>query len=245
MKAVFESVFGVCLCLLLGGLAQAEDAVPPVCLKVGIEVQAETAPLRLAKSFDRLKAGDRLRIHVIPADEPIYVYVVQVDEQAVRLLYPQAQTPVASATALILPSAETFYKVDGKSALEQLTIIGSRQVLPELDALKSASCEEWDQYEVRLMEGKDALLTNPVPKPNPFGGRVACQQERLPELKAVKWREYAEQFTTLIAAQVADPAARPAALGGTVRGVLLNAEWPMLSGSPLVVKKYEFRVQRP
>lgn len=182
--------------------ALAQDRVRA---KVGIQVRSgeHTAP---AKTSETVKAGDFLRVYVVPEDEA-YVYVVHNDGTTSTLLNaPDTNTKMRKGSLLALPSPERFYQVDGASARESITIICS-------------------PTELRAVTG--LFSTSSVPQRT----WVALEQELLAKSK-------------IALGQKAD---KPFQIAGTVRSLHADPfleKLQMFSGHTMVVKKYDFHVQK-
>ena len=114
-------ILGVWLCTQLTLPALAQDRVRA---KVGIQVRSgeRTAP---AKTTEKLKAGDRLRVYVVP-EADAYIYVIHNDGKTLTLLNAQgAKTKGQKGFPVALPAPEKYYEIDGSSDKESITIICS------------------------------------------------------------------------------------------------------------------------
>ena len=124
--------------------------------KIGIQVQSQNKVFR-AKSRERMRAGDLIRLYVHP-EKSCYVYIVHSDGQNANLLN-MTQQEVQSST-LILPSAQDFFEFDGKSKMEEITIICSPQRIQSLSGMaeKGLSHERWLVMEKDLMAQSKLLI---------------------------------------------------------------------------------------
>src|SRR5919204_2072956 len=126
-------ILGVWLSLQLTAPAVAQDRVRA---KVGIQVHSgdRTAP---AKTTEAVKAGDFLRVYVVPEGEA-YVYVVHNDGKNPTLLNAQnATTKVTKGGLVALPAPEKFYQIDGGSDKESITVLCSPTEIREVASLFS------------------------------------------------------------------------------------------------------------
>ena len=139
--------------------------------KIGIQIKSGDRIMR-AKSQDRLKAGDLLRIYVHP-EKTSHVYVVHTDLKKAALLN-MVQQKIQSST-LVMPSLQEFYQVDGESQKETFTIIISPNEMPEaLDVLGTgkASYSRWVKIEKILIEKSKIELSQKTEKPFSISGNV-------------------------------------------------------------------------
>lgn len=120
-------VLGMSLSWYAGTPATA-DSETVVRAKIGIQVLSGDRVER-AKSRDRLKAGDMLRIYVHP-ERGCYVYVVHSDQRTATLLNTVEQR--VQGSTLVMPSLHQYYQVDGKSPVESFTIMCSPKELKEV-----------------------------------------------------------------------------------------------------------------
>ncbi len=150
----------------LPGLSQEKT----VRAKIGILVKSGDQILR-AKSKDRLKAGDLVRIYVHP-EVSSYVYVVHTDLKTVTLLN-MVEQRIQSST-LVLPSVQEFYQVDGQSPVETFTVICSPKEVKEVSALVSSqmTTERWDSLEKELLKKGEIDLAQKSERPFAIAGNV-------------------------------------------------------------------------
>ncbi len=178
----------MCVCMVLTGtVAVAEESQDLVRAKIGIQIRTEEGS-RLAKSFERLHAGDQLAIYVQPEPEPASIYVLHSSEkQKVTWLNQGIQYKVMMNNILRIPG-RGFLEVDGKSALEEIIIICSPNELADLENhLKNGgfSYEDWTKYKNSL-DKKMIDLSGSLEKPLNMAGTV----RPLPD---TFWKVYAEE----------------------------------------------------
>jgi hypothetical protein len=145
-----------------------EDAIRA---KIGIHVKSGDR-LTSARAQDRLKEGDLIRIYVRP-EKIGYVYVVHADLNEATLL--KAPRRKAANSALVMPSMQEFYEVDGTSPTESFTVIVSPRELPEvLNAFKGgrASSAKWHEVETALADESRIDLGQKTEKPFSISGNV-------------------------------------------------------------------------
>jgi hypothetical protein len=139
--------------------------------KLGIQIRSGNQ-IERAKTEDRLKAGDLIRIYVHP-EETSHVYVIHTDLKKATLLN-MVQQKTQSST-LVMPSLHEFYQVDGKSPKETFTIIISPNELPEvLEILRTGNApySEWVEAEKVLLERGKIDLSQKTEKPFSITGNV-------------------------------------------------------------------------
>jgi hypothetical protein len=162
---------GVWLCTQLTAPVAAQDRVRA---KVGIEVRSgeRSTP---AKATETIKAGDFLRVYVVPEDEA-YVYVVHNDGKTPTLLNAQeAHTKVPKGSLVTLPGPERFYQIDGTSAKESITVICSPTEIREVASLFRSTDvpqQHWTTLEKELLEKSKIDLTQKADKPFQIAGNV-------------------------------------------------------------------------
>ena len=171
------SYLGIAVCLgvwLSTQLPAPVAAQERVRAKVGIEVRSgeRSTP---AKATETIKAGDFLRVYVVPEDEA-YIYVVHNDGKTPTLLNAQeAHTKVPKGSLVALPAPEKFYQIDGTSAKESITVICSPTEIREVDTLfRTANVpqQNWTVLEKELMEKSKIDLTQKADKPLQIAGNV-------------------------------------------------------------------------
>jgi len=149
--------------------AKAEEEI--VRAKIGIQIKSGDRILR-AKSIDRLKKGDLLRIYVHP-EKTCHVYVVHTDPKKITLLN-MIQQEIQSST-MVMPSLQEYYQVDGESSKETITIIISPNKLSELLRLLeggSTPYARWVEYEQMLIDKSRIDLSQRTKKPFSIAGNV-------------------------------------------------------------------------
>jgi len=148
--------------------AGSEDRVRA---KIGIQIVSGDQVMR-AKSRDRLKAGDLLRIYVHP-ERGCYVYVIHSDRRTATLLNTVEQR--LQGTTLVMPSLHQYYQVDGESAAESFTIICSPTELSELAGMQEEGQtphEQWAALEEDLASRSRIDLSQKSEKPFTIAGNV-------------------------------------------------------------------------
>ena len=150
----------------LPGFAQERT----VRAKIGILIKSGDQTIK-AKSNDRLKAGDLVRIYVHP-EVNSSVYVVHRDQKTVTLLNMVKQR-IQSST-LVLPSVQEFYKVDGKSPVETFTVICSPTEVKEISSLVGSKMhyDRWVSLEKELLKRGEIDLAQKAEKPFALTGTV-------------------------------------------------------------------------
>ncbi len=138
--------------------------------KVGILIKSGDLMTR-AKSKDRVKAGDLVRIYVHP-EVSSYVYVIHTDQNEVTLLN-MVEQKIQSST-LVLPSLQEFYQVDGKSPAETFTVVCSPEEVKEVSALLNSqiSYEKWASIEKSLVKRGEVDLGQQTERPFAIAGNV-------------------------------------------------------------------------
>jgi hypothetical protein len=171
------SDFGIAICLgvwLCTQLPTPVAAQERVRAKVGIEVRSgeRSTP---AKATETIKAGDFLRVYVIPEDEA-YVYVIHNDGKTPTLLNAQeAHTKVPKGSLVTLPAPEKFYQIDGTSTKESITVICSPTEIHEVATLfrtTNVPQHNWTALEKELLEKSQIDLTQKAAKPFQIAGNV-------------------------------------------------------------------------
>lgn len=173
MRLSFKALFVIFLSvfLIIGSIYLAGAQEEKVRAKIGIQIKSGDRIMR-AKSQDRLKARDLLRIYVHP-EKTSHVYVVHTDLKKATLLN-MVQQKIQSAT-LVMPSLQEFYQVDGKSQKETFTIIISPDELPEaleVFGTGKASYLRWVEVEKVLLERSKVDLSQKTEKPFSISGNV-------------------------------------------------------------------------
>lgn len=174
MGKIFRPICGGFLCLaLLFSITGSGMAQQIVSAKIGVQVISGDVVKR-AKSSDRLKKGDKLRIFIEP-EVDAYVYVIHTDKHKLGLL---TSLPVEMTNAqeqIILPSTAEFYEVDGTSSLEKLTIVCSPNRLKIIEMFFGSeihSISDWETIENKLLEQSAIDLNEETEKPFAIAGNV-------------------------------------------------------------------------
>jgi len=157
--------------LITGGIYIVDAQEEKVRAKISIQIRSGDHIVR-AKSQDRLKAGDLIRIYVHP-EKTSHVYVVHSDLKEATLLNVVQQKTQSST--LVMPSLQEFYQVDGKSPKETFTIIISPNELPEvLEVLRTGNVpySKWVEVEKVLLEKSKIDLSQKTEKPFSISGNV-------------------------------------------------------------------------
>jgi hypothetical protein len=156
--------------LIMAGTLPGLSREKTVRAKIGILVKSGDQIVR-AKSKDRLKAGDLVRIYVHP-EESSYIYVVHRDHKTVTLLN-MVEQRIQSST-LVLPSVQEFYQVDGQSPLETFTVICSPKEVREISSLFSTQMpyDRWVSLEKDLLKKGEIDLAQKSEKPFAIAGNV-------------------------------------------------------------------------
>jgi len=139
--------------------------------KIAIQIKSGDNTSR-AKSIDRLKKRDLIRIYVHP-EKTSHVYVVHTDLNKITLLN-IVQQRIQSST-MVMPSLQEFYQVDGQSPKETITIIISPNELFELLNLledENIPYEKWAEYEKELIAASKVDLSSNMKKPFSVTGNV-------------------------------------------------------------------------
>ena len=182
----------LCVCLLSPGIdifaqkteersSSGSDDIARA--KIGIRIRSNES-IRRAKSADRVKPGDELRIYIQPELKNAMIYVLYHDRQQLVPLYEgSGKSPV------ILPSKEANYTVDGQSPTEELTIVYSPEPLDELEEFLRTQTQEagqdpeaWEELEESLLERSQFDLSEDISKPWSIAGAVRSVDPFLVEL---------------------------------------------------------------
>lgn len=145
-----------------------EDSI--VRAKIGIQIKSKDKN-SMAKSRDRLKSGDLLRIYIYP-EKISYIYVVYSDKKKASLLNIVKQKELNSS--LVLPSVNEYYEIDGNSAFEMFTIICSPIELSQISNLVSYddSYVKWASLKEDLIQKSKIVLTEKSAAPFAIAGNV-------------------------------------------------------------------------
>ena len=179
-------ILGVWLCTQLTSPAEAQDRVRA---KVGIGIQVRPGePMTSAKTTERVKMGDSLRVYVVPEGDA-YVYVVHNDGKNLSLLNAQnATTRVPGGVPVILPAPEKFYQIDGSSDRESITMICSPTEIRAVASLLNSpnmSQKNWLSLEKELLDKSKIDLSQPADKPFQIAGNVRSMNNNDPFLNTL------------------------------------------------------------
>ncbi|MBM3222430.1 MAG: DUF4384 domain-containing protein [Candidatus Tectomicrobia bacterium] len=162
---------GLWWCTQLATPALAQERVRA---KVGIQVRSGERTA-LAKGAETARAGDFLRVYVVP-EEDAYIYVVHNDGKNATLLNAQqAQTRVAKGMSIALPAPDKAYQLDGASAREAITVLCSPTVLSDVTSLfraPTAPPQPWLALEKTLLDKSKIDLSQGAEKPFQIAGNV-------------------------------------------------------------------------
>ncbi|MFQ5627412.1 MAG: hypothetical protein ACE5I1_01525 [bacterium] len=159
--------------LMLFGMSTSAFSQEFIRAKIGLKVISEDI-IKNAKSKDKLKKGDKLRLFIEP-EVNTYVYVVHADRKSVSLL---TNSPVQLTKAnerVVLPSPSEYYEIDGTSAIEKLAILCSPARLNNVEAFFSVekpSPAEWEKMELAFIEKSKIDLNEKTEKPYAIAGNV-------------------------------------------------------------------------
>jgi hypothetical protein len=156
--------------LIMVGALPGVTQEKTVRAKIGILIKSGDQTIK-AKSNDRLKAGDLVRIYVHP-EVSSYVYVVHRDQKTSTLLN-MVKQHIQSST-LVLPSVQEFYEVDGKSPMETFTVICSPKEVTEISSLVGSQMPygRWVSLEKELIKMGEIDLAQKSEKPFSIIGTV-------------------------------------------------------------------------
>jgi len=170
LKILFTIVLFLCFFTALPIFSQVAAKDNNVRAKIGIQIKSGDRISR-AKSKERLNAGDLFRIYV-HSENSCVIYIIYTDEKTISLLNITEQL-IQSAT-LILPSAQSYYQIDGTSSVEKITIICSPYKLPELATIETndISYAKWTSLQDDLIQKSRLILPQPNEKPFSIAGNV-------------------------------------------------------------------------
>lgn len=177
MKGAEMSLFGRMITVIFFSAALFVGSGRP-CLpqesnvraKIGILVKSGDQVVR-ARSMDRVKAGDLIRIYVHP-EASSYVYVIHTDQKRVTMLN-MVEQKIHSST-LVLPSLQEFYQVDGNSKVESFTVICSSEEVKEVSSLLTSQMdhEKWMSLHKDLVKKGEIDLGQQTERPFGIAGNV-------------------------------------------------------------------------
>lgn len=130
------------------------------------------------KTKDRLKAGEMLRVFVLPAKD-CFVYVVHSGDNESFLL---CQTQLkAKKDTLLLPNPEDYYIFDEAGIKERITIFCSAKRINEIEKLfaksELAPSSSWNDIETKLLALNKLNLNENSDKPFSLAGNVSAVNE--------------------------------------------------------------------
>ncbi|MDO8549339.1 MAG: hypothetical protein Q7S39_04185 [Ignavibacteria bacterium] len=130
------------------------------------------------KTKDRLRAGEMLRVFVLPAKD-CFVYVVHTGNKESFLL---CKTQLKSAKdTLLLPNRDDYYIFDEGGVKERITIFCSAKKINEIEKLfgdsELISSNSWNDVETKLIALNKSNLNENSDKPFPLAGNVSAINE--------------------------------------------------------------------
>lgn len=163
----------LCINILTAALfmsSSSADNDERVRAKVGIQVKSSDKAFS-ARSREVVKTGDFLRIYVHP-ETGSFLYVVHTDGKTVDMLNMTEQK--LQQSTVVLPSVQTFYKIDGNSTSERFTVICSPEALSDVASLatKEIPYKKWQGIENELIKKSRIELTAVEETPFSIGGNV-------------------------------------------------------------------------
>ena len=205
MQKLTVQLFFLFLCSLIFTDCTVRAEAKRVEAKIGIEILSGQRSIR-AGSREMIKPGDRIRIY-IHSSESTNVYVVYSNNTIARLLNMTIQK--TGESTLCLPSAHSYYKVDGQNPMERFTIVCSPWDMPELSAMADSGIpwNRWSAIEKDLVRESKIELTRPPEPIIEIAGNVRGDDETGEQSRFV-------------------------------------GSLPIFSGKGLLVKTYEFKVQK-
>ena len=130
------------------------------------------------KTKDRLKAGEMLRVFVLPVND-CFVYVVHSDEKESFLLCKSVLK--SRQDTLLLPNPEDYYIFDEPGVKERITIFCSLKKINEIEIFfsksETASSGLWNDIETKLIGLNKSRLNENSDKPFPIAGNVSAVNE--------------------------------------------------------------------
>ncbi len=164
----------LCLAVLFGCLVAApvssDDDI--VRAKIGIKIKSGEKTTR-ARAQNTVKAGDLLQVYIHPRED-VYVYVIHTDGKTATLLNMTMQK--VQSALLCLPSMDAFYKVDGGSLMEKITVVCSPTEMPFLSEMidHDQANNKWAAIEQELIAKSKIVRTRGTDDDRTFeiGGTV-------------------------------------------------------------------------
>jgi hypothetical protein len=126
------------------------------------------------KTKDRLKAGEMLRVFVLPVKD-CFVYVVHTgDKESFLLCKSQLKS---KKDTLLLPNPEDYYIFDEAGVKERITVFCSAKKINEIEKLFEKSelvpSNKWNELESKLIKMNKINLSEDSDKPFPLAGNVS------------------------------------------------------------------------
>jgi hypothetical protein len=130
------------------------------------------------KTKDRLKAGEMLRVFVLPVKD-CFVYVVHTgDKEAFLLCKTQLK---ADKDTLLLPNSDDYYVFDEGGIKERITVLCSAKKINEIEKLFNKTelvpSKSWNEVETKLISMNKSDLNENSDKPFPLAGNVSAVNE--------------------------------------------------------------------
>jgi|SRR5690554_4094636 len=149
--------------------------VPSDTVKAKIAVLHKTGEIyNPLKTRDRLKAGEMLRIFVLP-EKDCFVYTIHTGEKESFLLCKAKLS--AGKDTLILPTPEDYYVFDEGGVKEKITILCSKNKIDEVEKLFKDSeiikSDNWNSTEEKIIAMNKENLNESSDKPFPLAGNVS------------------------------------------------------------------------
>lgn len=134
------------------------------------------------KTKDRLRAGEMLRIFVLPVTD-CFAYIIHSGDGKSTLLG-KAQVKAGKDT-LILPNPFDFYVFDEAGVKERITVICSGEKLNEIENLfkkkENIAALSWKNVETKIISQNKPNLSETSDKPFPMAGNVSGVNENFIE----------------------------------------------------------------
>jgi hypothetical protein len=148
----------------------SEDSL--VAARIGVQLVSGDV-VRRARSRDRVRQGDQLRIYVEP-ESRAHIYIIHTDYKTLTLVEDGRRATDASKRVMS-PVPPKFYDVDGTSAREVITVLVSPQPLEEVTGVFEGvvtNYGQWKQVEDKLASRSRIDLSEEVEKPYAIAGNV-------------------------------------------------------------------------
>jgi hypothetical protein len=173
MKLTILSLFLISIsCFLISGTINSQEKVQA---KIGVMLKSGNQ-ITKAKSKDRIKSGDELKVVVEPQNDCIIYAVYNDGKEATLLNFSSYGKTLKKEITEMLPNEEEFYQVDDKSSNAKITVICSIKKITEIDKLfrkkDTAPSGEWVKIEDKLLNENKANLNEESDKPFQIAGNV-------------------------------------------------------------------------